>query len=169
MKNINGRFIFVTALLGLAALTLFVRYAILMLGGNPPPQAQSRRLAERGPILDRNGRFLALQTRLANISVWRPDIDDVEELAAELSPMLEMPAQEIAGRITGAPSDFVYLKRQVDESAVKMINSARAEGKIRGVGVEPIVWRIYPEKTLASQIIGFVGREQRPCGNRIRL
>ena len=159
MKNINGRFIFVTALLGLAALTLFVRYAILMLGGNPPPQAQSRRLAERGPILDRNGRFLALQTRLANISVWRPDIDDVEELAAELSPMLEMPAQEIAGRITGAPSDFVYLKRQVDESALKMINAARAEGKIRGVGVEPIVGRIYPEKTLASQIIGFVGDE----------
>jgi cell division protein FtsI (penicillin-binding protein 3) len=159
LRNNNGRFIFFTAVMGLFALILFVRYAILMLGGEAPPPVQSRRLAERGPILDRNGRFLALQTRLANISVWRPDIDNIEALAAELSPMLEMPADEIAGRISSAPSDFVYVKKQVDESVMKMINAARNEGRIRGVGVEPIVGRIYPEKTLASHIIGFVGDE----------
>ncbi|MDR2433447.1 MAG: transpeptidase family protein [Treponema sp.] len=145
--------------MGLLAFILFVRYAILMLGRDPPPPVQSRRLAERGPILDRNGRFLALQTRLANISVWRPDIDNIEALAAELSPMLEMPADEIAGRISSAPSDFVYIRKQVDESVMKMINAARNEGRIRGVGVEPVVGRIYPEKTLASHIIGFVGDE----------
>jgi cell division protein FtsI (penicillin-binding protein 3) len=159
LKNIKGRFIFFTSIMGLLAFVLFVRYAILMLGRDPPPPPQSQRLAERGPILDRNGRFLALQTRLANISVWRPDIDNIEALAAELSPMLEMPADEIAGRISSASSDFVYIKKQVDESVMKMINAARNEGRIRGVGVEPIVGRIYPEKTLASHIIGFVGDE----------
>ncbi|MDR1250934.1 MAG: transpeptidase family protein [Treponema sp.] len=160
MKNINRRFIVFISFLILVALALFAHYAILMLGGSPPPpQAQSRRLSERGPILDRNGRFLALQTRLANISVWRPEIDDLAVLVEELSPMLEIPAAEIEERIVGAPSDFVYIKRQVDESTMKMINAARSAGKIRGVGVEPIVGRIYPEKTLASQIIGFVGDE----------
>jgi cell division protein FtsI (penicillin-binding protein 3) len=161
MKHINRRFIFFTSLLALAALVLLGRYAILMLKGSPLPEPQSRALAERGPILDANGRFLAMQTRLANISVWRPEIhnNDVAALAAELAPMLEMPSDEIVERIVDAPSDFVYIKKQVDESTMRLVNAARAEGKIRGVSAEPVVGRIYPEKTLASQRIGFVGDE----------
>ena len=160
MRSINRRFIFFTACMALLALALLARYAILMLKGDPPPERnQSRALAERGPILDSGGRFLAMQTRLANISVWRPEITDLLALAKELSPMLEMPAGDIEERIANAPGDFVYIKKQVDESAMKIISAARAEGKIRGVSVEPIVGRVYPEKNLASQIIGFVGDE----------
>jgi cell division protein FtsI (penicillin-binding protein 3) len=47
----------------------------------------------------------------------------------------------------------------VDESTIRLINTARSNGRIRGVAVEPIVGRIYPERNLASQIIGFVGDE----------
>jgi cell division protein FtsI (penicillin-binding protein 3) len=160
MKNINRRFIIFTVVMALLGLALLVRYGMVMLGGSPPPaQPQSKSLGERGPILDRNGRFLALQTRLANISVWRPEINNLETLALELSPMLGIPAGDIQERITSAASDFVYLKKQVDESAMRTINAALSEGKLRGVGVQPIAGRIYPEKTLASQIIGFVGDE----------
>jgi cell division protein FtsI (penicillin-binding protein 3) len=162
VKRINLRFICFASILALCTLALLARYARLMLKGDPPPErSQSRALAERGPILDSSGRFLAMQTRLANISVWRPEIpnNDAAALAAELAPMLEMPAVDIEERITGASSDFVYIKKQVDESIMKIISAARSEGKIRGVSVEPIVGRVYPEKTLASQIIGFVGDE----------
>ncbi|MDR2476929.1 MAG: transpeptidase family protein [Treponema sp.] len=158
------RFIIFISLLLLATLIIIIRYATLMLGGSPPGQPQSKAFTERGPILDRNGRFLALQTKFANISVWRPEIAGTEALAKELAPILEMPQNEILEKITGSSSDFIYLKKQVAESTTKLIEAARSEGKLRGVSVEPIVGRVYPEKKLASQIIGFVGDENDGLG-----
>jgi cell division protein FtsI (penicillin-binding protein 3) len=160
IENSKRRFLIFASLLSLAALSLLIRYGVLMLGpaprGDPP---RSRGLGERGPILDRNGRFLALQTRLANISVWRPEIGDPVALAQDLALVLELPADDIRERISLSPSDFVYLKKQVDESTIKMINGLKAEGRLRGVAVEPVMGRIYPERNLASQIIGFTGDE----------
>jgi cell division protein FtsI (penicillin-binding protein 3) len=155
---VRRRFIIFISLFALAGLAVFVRYALLML--NPPERETvipARAFTERGPILDRNGRILALQTRLANISVWRPELADPDSLSRELAPVLEIPADEIRERIELSPSDFVYLKKQVDQSAIREIEKARAEGRLRGVGIEPVLGRIYPEKRLASQIIGFVG------------
>jgi cell division protein FtsI (penicillin-binding protein 3) len=156
---LKWRFMFFFAILSLAALGLLARFGFLMLGKGQQEAPQSRGFAERGAILDRNGRFLALQTRLANISVWRPEITDLNELIDELVPILEQDAPEILSRISQSSSDFVYLKKQVDASTIQFIDKARAEGRLRGVSVEPIVGRIYPERTLASQVIGFVGNE----------
>jgi cell division protein FtsI (penicillin-binding protein 3) len=154
----KGRFLVFVSLFFLAALAVLIRYGLLMLGKEQfPPQERSRSLAGRGSILDRNGRILALQTRLANISVWRPEVEDSEELSRILSPILEMPADEIDERIKESPSDFIYLKKQVDESTVKLLEAAQAEGRLKGVNIEPIVGRIYPERGLAAQIIGFTG------------
>ncbi|MDR2027976.1 MAG: PASTA domain-containing protein [Treponema sp.] len=152
------RFVIFISLFALAALAVFVRYTILMVN---PPKTETinpvRTFAERGPILDRNGRILALQTRLANISAWRPELADLDSLGRELAPILEIPADEIRERIEISPSDFVYLKKQVDQSTIRELERAKAEGRLRGVGIEPVLGRIYPEKRLASQIIGFVG------------
>ena len=165
MSGTTGkRLAFFFTVIILAALGILIRYALLMLGGSPPQAARPRSLPERGAILDRNGRYLALQTRLANISVWRPEITDVEALSKELAPILEMPATGIEEKITGAPADFIYLKKQVADTTIKLIHAARAEGKLRGVSVEPVMGRIYPEKSLASQIIGFVGDENDGLG-----
>jgi cell division protein FtsI (penicillin-binding protein 3) len=154
------RFFIFFSLFAVAALAVLIRYGFLMLRGSPPPPpARSGTFAERGPILDRNGRFLALQTRLANISAWRPEIDNIEDVGRDLAPILEMPSDEIRERISLAPSDFVYLKKQVDESTTRIIRDLKAEGRLKGVAVEPIVGRIYPERNLASQIVGFVGDE----------
>jgi cell division protein FtsI (penicillin-binding protein 3) len=154
------RFIFFAVLLSLAALAILGRYGYLMLGqGDVPEPLRTDRFTERGSILDRNGRVLALQTRLANISAWRPEIDDPDQVSEELAPILEMPPGEIRERIAHSPADFVYLKRQVDESTIRMIDAARKEGKLQGIGIEPIRGRIYPERSLASQIVGFVGND----------
>jgi cell division protein FtsI (penicillin-binding protein 3) len=147
-------------IVALFALYLLIHYGRLMLGGSPPAaEARPRSFAERGAILDRNGRFLAIQIRLANVSVWRPSIPDIGSVSNTLAPILDIPADEIYERITSSPSNFVYIKKQVDDSAIRAVTAAREEGKIPGVSLEPIVGRIYPEKTLASQIIGFVGDE----------
>ncbi|MDR0389510.1 MAG: transpeptidase family protein [Spirochaetaceae bacterium] len=152
------RFFIFTALLALAALTVLFKYGVVML--TPPGRSSEpyqRAFVERGPILDRNGRILALQTRLGNITLWKPEAPDLEKLAAELAPVLETSEDAILAYIGEFPGDFVYLKRRAEQSTLRAVEAARAEGKLRGVGIEPIVGRIYPEKKLAGQIIGFVG------------
>jgi cell division protein FtsI (penicillin-binding protein 3) len=152
------RFAVFAVLLCIAALTVLIRYAFLMLGPAEPEKINPRRpLIERGPITDRNGRILALQTRLANISVWRPDITDIDALCRDLSPVLGYTAREIREKIENSSSDFIYLKKQADQSAVREIEALRADKRVRGVGIEPVLGRIYPEKRLAGQIIGFTG------------
>jgi cell division protein FtsI (penicillin-binding protein 3) len=152
------RFVLFAILLSLTALAVLGRYGYLMLGQRDIPEPlRTDRFTERGPILDRNGRVLALQTRLANISAWRPEIEDLEQVSEDLAPILEMPSGEIRDRIDHSPTDFVYLKKQVDESTIRMIDAAREEEKLQGIGIEPIRGRIYPERGLASQIVGFVG------------
>jgi cell division protein FtsI (penicillin-binding protein 3) len=152
------RFTVFAALFCLAAFIVLGKYAFLMF--TPPESEQvnpSRPLIERGPITDRNGRILALQTRLANIGVWRPNITDLDAFCQDLAPVLGYPPEEIRERIEISASDFIYLKKQVDQSTIREVELLRAGKRIRGVDIEPILGRIYPEKRLAGQIIGFVG------------
>jgi cell division protein FtsI (penicillin-binding protein 3) len=100
---------------------------------------------------------LALEARFGNISVWRPEIYDIQGIAAILSPILEMSVSEIIGRINNSSTDFVYLKKKIDR--VREIETLIESGLLQGVGIEPVMGRIYPERKLAGQIIGFVGDE----------
>ncbi|MDR0589753.1 MAG: transpeptidase family protein [Spirochaetaceae bacterium] len=157
-SQIQKRFLFFACLFVLALLMVLVRYAILMIGRPELDTLPSQRSpVERGPILDRNGRILAMETRLGNISVWRPGIDDVELLSEELAPILQMSAGEIRERIYYSSSDFIYLKKQVGQSTIQAIETAKTGGNLRGVNIENIAGRIYPEQELAGQLIGFVG------------
>jgi cell division protein FtsI (penicillin-binding protein 3) len=152
------RFAVFLGLFCIAAFAVLIRYALLTL--NPPEREQvnpPRPLVERGAITDRNGRILALQTRLANISVWRPEITDLDALCLDLAPVLGYPPEEIRERIETSAVDFIYLKKQVDQSTIREVEQLRAGKRIQGVGIEPILGRVYPENRLASQIIGFVG------------
>ncbi|MDR2304829.1 MAG: transpeptidase family protein [Treponema sp.] len=159
------RTIFFLGLFTLAAIFLLGRYWVLMVQ-NPeiPDNVPPELILERGQIRDRNGRILALQTRLANISLWRPQIQDLEILSRELDPILGIPGEELKERIRSSRSDFLYLKKQVDESTIKIIDNKIQEGRLRGVKIEPVVRRIYPERNLASQIIGFMGNDGEGLG-----
>ncbi|MDR1972590.1 MAG: transpeptidase family protein [Treponema sp.] len=160
-KN-SRRFTIFIVVLFLTAAALLGRYGFLMLGDREEDQGQRRgRIAERGPILDRNGRVLALHTRLANVTAWRSSVQDPQAVAEELAPLLELDAAYIRDRILYSPTDFVYLKKQIDESVIKLLEASQSEGGLRGIGLEYIPGRIYPERNLASQIIGFVGDENR--------
>jgi cell division protein FtsI (penicillin-binding protein 3) len=155
---VRGRFVFFASLFFVLAMAVLCRYAYLMLGNfdrsrDTPPA----RYAGRGPILDRNGHILAMETRMGNVTLWKPEMRDPEELSRELAPILEMSQGEILERIRSTPSDFMYLKRQANESTLRILEAARTEGRLRGINIEPVVGRIYPEGNLASQIIGFVG------------
>ena len=158
--NNKRRLIFLSATIGAFALYLLIHYGRLMLTGTPPlPPSSPGSFAERGAILDRNGRLLAMQTRLSDISVWRPSISDVEVLSATLGPILGQNPAELRQRINSSFSNFIYIQRQVDDSTVNRVRAALEEHRIQGVRIEPVVGRIYPGGHLASHVIGFVGNE----------
>ena len=155
------RFAIFAFALVLASLAVLGRYGYLMLFPKQSAmQAGGVRQVGRGPILDRNGRLLALETRLGNITLRRQEIENPEEISSELASYLEESEAALLDRIItfkNSASNFMYLKRQVNESIVRLIEAAISQGRLRGVGIENTVGRIYPERTLASQIVGFVG------------
>jgi cell division protein FtsI (penicillin-binding protein 3) len=66
---------------------------------------------------------------------------------------------EIIDKIKLSATDFIYLKKQVDQDTVRKISELVLAGAVDGVGIEPVMGRIYPEGALAGQIIGFTGDE----------
>jgi cell division protein FtsI (penicillin-binding protein 3) len=160
--NLKRRYLVVFFLIALFTLYLTGHYSIMMLKGKTPvPSRQPSVLTERGPILDRNGRFLALQIRFADVSIWRPSIIDLNSLSNELEVILGMSSVEIREKINSSESNFLYLKKQIDDSTARRLSALLEEKNIKGVMIQPIVGRLYPEKNLASQVIGFVGEENK--------
>ncbi|MDR0383567.1 MAG: PASTA domain-containing protein [Spirochaetaceae bacterium] len=153
------RFICFTVFLLVLAGFVTAKYAILMLAPEQSGFSKPPLTADRGQILDRNGRILAIQTRIGNVTLWRPQARDPQALAAAVAPILEMPESDIIDRITLSPTDFIYLKKQVDEDTIRRIEELAAAGVLDGVGIEPVMGRTYPEGSLAGQIIGFTGDE----------
>ena len=154
------RFIIVIAGLVASAIIVLAFYGYHMLNGETGKQGEARGVTERGAILDRNGKTLAMQTRLFNI-----DIDPVQVArfnipytAAALSPVLEMDADEIQDRILNSPGYFT-LKRRASLEVMEFVEEAKKNGDLRGVYTVQIPARAYPEKSLASQVIGFVGED----------
>ena len=156
------RFIIVFSMLGAFLLYLLVHYAVLMIKGDlPPAPRQASGLPERGIIMDRNGHVLAIQIRFADVSIWRPSITDIDVLANELSVLIEMTPAEIKNKIENSESNFLYLRRQIDDSAARRLSALIEEKKIRGVTVQPVTGRVYPERNITSHIVGFTGDNNR--------
>ncbi|MDR0512818.1 MAG: PASTA domain-containing protein [Treponema sp.] len=154
------RFAIFAVFLALSAVMIIGRYGYLMLSSDH--RAGGNRAAisgSRGPILDRNGRILAMESRMGNITLWRPAMENAQTLAAELAPFLAQSQQEIYSRIVNSNSDFIYLRRQANDSLVREIDAAIAQGGLRGVSIQPSPGRIFPERELAAQLIGFVGND----------
>ncbi len=80
------------------------------------------------------------------------EIKDKGSVAAKLASVLGIPVQEILDKIQG-DGNYVAIKKQVDDESVKLLKDMT----IPGVGTEPETIRYYPEKNLASHVLGFLG------------
>lgn len=152
------------------ALGVLALFALLVLGRYAGLAGEKGRAAgpgvdmvERGPIMDREGRLLAVDSPLYNIAVWRPETDKTAfpEEAGKLASILEMDEGEILSRWQDGASNFFYLKKRVTPQAARAVQDAKDSGAFAGVVVERVPGRLYPEKRLASHLVGFVGDENR--------
>lgn len=112
---------------------------------------------ERGSILDRNGKILAVQTTLYNIAITRTAVTDKETFANLLAPVTNMGESEILARLNESGGDFFYLKKKISESEKTAIADTIKQGRLKGIRLEPMMSRTYPENQLASHIVGFLG------------
>jgi cell division protein FtsI (penicillin-binding protein 3) len=113
---------------------------------------------ERGPILDRNGRILAIQTRLYNVSAWKPNVEDPADCARILSEILDMDAAKLEEKLK-EPPQFTYIKRKITPTESEVIKELIDEGQLSGIQLEEDFGRNYPEKELASHVIGYTGTD----------
>ncbi len=139
----------------LVGLVLF-RYAQAMLSPGID-SAVTAAIPERGAILDRNGKILAIQSVVYNIAITRSAIPDKPLFAQLLSPVTGIEEGDLLSRLEAGPGDFFYLKKKIGESEKASIAEVVSRSRLRGVRLEPVQSRIYPEKSLASHIIGFLG------------
>lgn len=120
--------------------------------------------AGRGAILDVNGRILALNvtkdTVIADPDLLRQE-GTMTETAALLGALLAQPQDLVRGQLD-VPGAYALLRGAdgqpllLDPSQSRPIADAVNAGKLDGVSLFPVVQRVYPDGSLASQVLGFV-------------
>ena len=128
-------------------------------GGRLSADAQSQHTqtvtipGQRGRILDRKGRELAVSEDAADVIATPYQVQDPARAARRLAPLLHVPEAQILRSLADRSSGFAYLARQVDLTTADRIRKL----KLAGIGTVPSSRRIYPEGKLAAQVIGTVG------------
>jgi cell division protein FtsI/penicillin-binding protein 2 len=121
-------------------------------------QLRSVRLdPERGNLLDREGRELAVSVRAWSVHANPAVLGDEalrRDAAARLAPVLELSAASIEARLE-RESYFAWIRRKVDEET----RDAVAALDIPGVGFVEETRRRYPHGELAAHALGLVGTD----------
>jgi cell division protein FtsI (penicillin-binding protein 3) len=111
--------------------------------------------ANRGRILDRNGHILASSVPVPSIWANPENIDRDPEKFKSLAKLLGMTQAELENKLSDEDKNFVWLKRQVDESTAKSIEIL----KIKGIYARKEYKRIYPEGEAVAHVVGFTNVE----------
>ncbi len=140
---------------------VLIRYGIIMLTPSPGSDSITFPEIERGPILDRNGKLLALQTELDSVEAWLENVVDPKNTAKLLSENLKGINYEVLLDNLKNPQDskFCYIKRKISPTEAQKIRTLLQEGFLKGISIKPEFGRNYPEKELAAHVIGYTGTD----------
>jgi cell division protein FtsI (penicillin-binding protein 3) len=122
----------------------------------------------RADIVDRDGVVLATTVDRYNIGVNQKELatwkrTDDNKVSAEgpigaaaiLAPILGLDESELAAKLVG-DSTWVYIAKNVTPETWDLVNAE----EIAGVQPEAVSERIYPNGSIAGNIVGFVGGEK---------
>ncbi len=112
----------------------------------------------RGAIYDRNGALLAYDVKAVAIAVDSYNMTRPLELTKILTEELKMSAADVS-KLLYRPSYFTWIHRKADLAVAKRIEDrANAAGAYGLIFLD--AWkRYYPQGSLASNLIGFVGAD----------
>jgi cell division protein FtsI (penicillin-binding protein 3) len=172
----------VVTLMMFAVLVLFAGQLVMIQGvqaSELSAQALEQRLvtttisSDRADIVDRNGVVLATSVSRYHVTVNQQLVAEFRrtesgQVVAEgpldaariLAPILDLSESSLAAMLTGDKS-FAYVAKSVTPETWELV---RAEN-ILGISYEPSTERLYPNHTIAGNIVGFVGGKEDRVGN----
>src|SRR5690606_10149173 len=112
----------------------------------------------RGTSFDRNRRILAVQTDRPILSASLPSVRNPAERAARLAPTLVRPASQLY-ELLRQGSGYLLIDRNLQPGQAEAITLLLQQGELPGLTLEEGRRRVYPEQSMAAQIIGFTGIE----------
>lgn len=110
----------------------------------------------RGTIFDRNMNPLAISAKVNSVMASPPDIKDVESTAEALSEILNIDKESLINTINNAKAKkkgAIYIKRKITDEEAQKIRQLN----LKGIYFTEESKRFYPERNLASHILGFTG------------
>lgn len=108
--------------------------------------------AARGAVYDRNGNPLALNKSVVSIYCIPAVVRDKEETADALAPILEVEKKGILKKFDSENKSEWLLRDTTPEMGKEVMKLG-----LRGIFMEPAERRVYPEGTLAANVLGYVG------------
>ena len=163
MRQANRRLRLLVAVFAVAFVAAFVRVAWLQAVKAQTldhlAMSQHREeleiTAHRGTIFDRNGVQLAFGERATTVYANPKQIVDAREAAIAVGDALDLDPGKLYPLLTDRSRGFVYLARKADPEKAKVLE----EQEIAGIGFQPEERRVYPQRALASEIVGYAGTE----------
>ncbi len=116
-------------------------------------QKSFKTVGQRGTIFDAKGRELAVSINVPSIAAYPARIKDKEATAQALAGILKMDRSRLSAKLTRKNRSFIWLKRRVNPREAKKIRKLA----IVGLDVIPEPSRAYPHRSVAAQVIGFAG------------
>jgi len=115
-------------------------------------------MPQRGAIYDRNEMLLAFDVRAVSIAIDSFNMTKPETITAILTNELGL-TSEVLRDLIYRPSYFTWIKRQIDPSTAKAIQQQTEKEQAYGLIFLDTWKRCYPQESLASNLIGFVGTD----------
>ncbi|MBN2509599.1 MAG: transpeptidase family protein [Spirochaetales bacterium] len=159
-KRYLSRFVLFAIIIAVLLSLILWRYISLMLMPGADPAAVTARTPhiERGPILDRNGRILALQTQLDTVTAWMPNVKDPDRTAELLLSVLDADDEYVRNKFRSAKG-FFFIKHTISKSESDAVRSLMENGSISGISLIPEPKRIYPQGESAAHLVGYAGKD----------
>lgn len=115
--------------------------------------------ADRGTIFDRNMNILAASVTVENVYLDPHELkqaqEDIVSVSNVLGEILQLEPEKIAQKAKDLTKRYQQIASGIDQQTAAEIRLYINENDINGVHLEPSSQRIYPNTTLASQLIGF--------------
>ena len=111
---------------------------------------------QRGPVVDRQGRPLAISLPMKSLYVVPQEVGNSLETAGVVSAVLKLNPDRLSAIFSGN-QNFVWLKRNAKPTQADLLLDLNLQG-IYGIKEYQ---RFYPYKALSSHLIGFTGLDSR--------
>ena len=162
-RLVNRRIRLFLAALGLAFVGLLLRatwlQAVRAESLSSLGQTQQRQSvtipAGRGTLFDRSGLELALGEQATTVYANPMQITNPRRAALAVERTLGLNADRIFPTLVDRTHGFVYVARQADPAQAAALQRL----KLPGFGFYPEERRNYPQRSVASQVLGFVGTD----------